>query len=118
MALYKICGDGWQNTETKEAIPNAPGNRQCQEVQEWIAQGNTPDPEFTQEEIDEAALEDRQNQRLAKLAGAIVDNFDMLLELFQVGVTNGLWTAQDFPPALRQKAQEWRQLIEDYRNRI
>ena len=34
------------------SVPNDKGNRDYQEVQEWIAEGNTPEPEFTQAEID------------------------------------------------------------------
>jgi len=33
------------------SVPNAAGNRHYQMVQEWIAQGNTPEPEFTPEEL-------------------------------------------------------------------
>lgn len=39
------------------SVPNAPGNRHYQAVQEWIAEGNTPEPEFTQAELDAQAVE-------------------------------------------------------------
>ena len=32
-------------------VPNDPANSAYQMVQEWIAQGNTPEPEFTPEEL-------------------------------------------------------------------
>ena len=36
-------------------------NIDYQEVQEWIAEGNTPDPSFTQQELDDYA-KDKQKQ--------------------------------------------------------
>jgi hypothetical protein len=33
------------------SVPNDPANRHCADVLAWIAEGNTPAPEFTDEEI-------------------------------------------------------------------
>ena len=33
------------------AVPNDPANRHCADVLAWIAEGNTPAPEFTDAEI-------------------------------------------------------------------
>ena len=33
------------------SVPNDPANRHCQDVLAWIAEGNTPAPEFTDAEI-------------------------------------------------------------------
>ena len=38
------------------SVPNDSGNREYQLIQEWIADGNTPEPEFTQDELDAIAL--------------------------------------------------------------
>lgn len=51
MAKYKIRGDGYFDTELGMFIPNDPQNRHYQMVQTWIGEGNTPDPEFTEQEI-------------------------------------------------------------------
>ena len=48
----KIQGTGYLVNGTK-AVPNATGNKDFQAVKEWIAEGNTPEPEFTEEELAE-----------------------------------------------------------------
>lgn len=53
MAKYKLTSNGVKDTETGANIPNAPGNRNWTEYQEWLAEGNTPDPQFTPEELSE-----------------------------------------------------------------
>lgn len=45
-------GNGWL-VNGDMSVPNDERNRDCQEVLSWIAEGNTPEPEFTQEELDE-----------------------------------------------------------------
>ena len=32
-------------------VPKADGNREYELIKEWLAKGNTPEPEFTEEEI-------------------------------------------------------------------
>ena len=41
---------GWQVNGTM-SVPNDPANRHCADVLAWIAEGNTPAPEFTDAEI-------------------------------------------------------------------
>ena len=41
---------GWQVNDTM-SVPNDPANRHCADVIQWIAEGNTPAPEFTDLEI-------------------------------------------------------------------
>lgn len=60
MALYKEIWVSFQDntivgylhTENNSTIPIIPGNIDYQELQAWIALGNTPDPAYTQSEID------------------------------------------------------------------
>jgi len=73
MNTVKIQADGYL-VDGSLSVPNAPGNRHWQAVQEWIAEGNTPELEFTQAELDaqaEQAVEDesKQAEREAKLTG-------------------------------------------------
>ena len=41
---------GWQVNGTM-SVPNDPANRDCADVLQWIEEGNTPDPQFTSDEI-------------------------------------------------------------------
>jgi len=41
---------GWQVNGTM-SVPNDPANRHCADVLAWIAEGNTPAPQYTDAEI-------------------------------------------------------------------
>jgi len=53
----KLTSGGWLVNDSAH-VPNAPGNRHYQLVQDWIAAGNTPDPEFTTAEIEARRIAD------------------------------------------------------------
>ena len=46
----KLNESGWTVNGTM-SVPNDPANRDCADVLAWIAEGNTPSPEFTDAEI-------------------------------------------------------------------
>ena len=46
----KLTDGGWQ-VNGNMGVPNDPDNQDCQDVLAWIAEGNTPTPEFTDAEI-------------------------------------------------------------------
>ena len=46
----KVQESGWL-INGNMSVPNDPANRHCAGVLAWIAEGNTPAPEFTDEEI-------------------------------------------------------------------
>jgi hypothetical protein len=46
----KLTDGGWQ-VNGNMGVPNDPANRDCADVLQWIAEGNTPTPEFTDAEI-------------------------------------------------------------------
>jgi len=46
----KLNESGWQVNGTM-GVPNDPANRHCADVLAWIAEGNTPAPQFTDAEI-------------------------------------------------------------------
>ena len=51
----KIQHNGWL-VNGNMSVPNDTGNRDYHDVQEWISEGNTPDPEFTDAEINQENL--------------------------------------------------------------
>ena len=46
----RLTETGWCVNENM-GVPNDPANRDCADVIQWIAEGNTPTPEFTDAEI-------------------------------------------------------------------
>jgi len=46
----KLSDFGWQVNGTM-SVPNDPANRDCADVLQWIAEGNTPAPQYTDAEI-------------------------------------------------------------------
>ena len=46
----KLNESGWL-VNGNMSVPNDPANRHCADVLQWIAEGNTPAPEFTDAEI-------------------------------------------------------------------
>ena len=46
----KLNESGWQ-VNGNMSVPNDPANRDCADVLAWIAEGNTPAPEYTDAEI-------------------------------------------------------------------
>lgn len=108
MAKYKLAGDGVKDTETGACIPNSPGNRHWKAYQEWLAAGNTPDPEFTQKELDDQAVKDEIQTLRQSIRKSDAWLFRMLLELFEVGKAKGLLANSDFSTEVKQKAADWK----------
>jgi len=65
MAKYKLTSFGVQNTETKSFIPNDDSNYDWLEYQRWLADStaNIPDPEFTEQELQDKAWASLRNER-------------------------------------------------------
>jgi hypothetical protein len=82
------------------------GNRDWRQYQEWLAEGNTPEPQFTESEIAAKALAEEVGTIKAELQNALVWQFRMIVELFkvckQLGATNA-----DIDPDVLVKAQSW-----------
>lgn len=48
----KIQGQGYLLNGTMHVPGNADGNREYELIKQWLAEGNTPEPEFTEAEIE------------------------------------------------------------------
>jgi hypothetical protein len=108
MAKYKLSGNGVKDNETGACIPNSNANRHWKEYQEWVAEGNTPDPEFTQEELDSMEIQGEIQDLRFDMKKADVWLFRMLLEMFEVGKAKGLWDNADFSTEIKQRAADWK----------
>jgi len=100
MAKYKYLESGGvQNTETGAVIPAASGNRDYREYLAWVAKGNSPDPEFTEEE--QAAKD--ESAEVVTLEDALKHTDRALLKLVDSLVAavlaKGLLTATDIGEA-------------------
>ena len=49
-------------------VPKADGNREYELIKQWLAEGNTPEPEFTKEEIQKQELQIKINESKEYLA--------------------------------------------------
>ena len=123
MADYRLNSDdeslGVFHKPTGRVIPASPDNRHWLEYLEWKAAdpiNNIPDPVFTPAEQAQFDYEQRQRNRIKILKNALVNQFKMILDIFQVGRDKGVWTVSDFDPSLVTVAQQWITLIDEYEN--
>lgn len=63
----KIQGEGYLLNETM-SVPKADGNREYELIKQWLAEGNKPEPEFTEEEIQKQELQIKINEAKQYLA--------------------------------------------------
>lgn len=109
MAKYKLQQSGVKDTETNAVIPCDPANRHWQEYQDWLAEGNTPDPEYTQEELDAQAVLQEITELQQNLKTTLHWLFRMILKVWETGVAKGIWTNADIADSdLKQKASDWK----------
>jgi len=75
ISTVKTQGDGWLVTYTGGdvfSVPNAPGNRHYQEVQDWIAVPNVADAEFSVAERQTARKAEVNSLRNDKLSDGFI----------------------------------------------
>lgn len=104
---YKLSGDGVKRIDGA-CIPNDTGNKDWMAYQEWLDEGNTPDPEFTQAELDAKAILDEIAALKQDLKNALVWQFRMISAIWEIGKTKGLWQNSDVSDTtLKQKYGQW-----------
>lgn len=66
--IVKIQGNGYLLNGNMH-VPKADGNSEYEAIKQWLAEGNTPEPEFTQAELDVMALAKLKAEAKAYLDG-------------------------------------------------
>lgn len=90
MAKYKLNGNGVNDTETGACIPPDEGNRHWREYQEWLAEGNSPDPE-------DVPAPPSKKDLLAASRTELVDSLDWVIQYL---LTANVIKKADLPPEL------------------
>ena len=109
---YKLQENGVYDTETGQSIPNSTGNRHWRMYLEWVALGNTADPEFTTQEIYDKALADKiqelKNEGLSRIQAVMpaINNFDTL------ELVREMWLST--APAARNATATFQSIIDIY----
>ena len=62
----KQLSNGWLLNGTM-SVPDAVGNSEREAIKQWLSEGNTPEPEFTQEELDAQAIAKEKQEAQAYL---------------------------------------------------
>jgi len=82
------------------SVPRDTGNRHYKVLQEWIAQGNTPEPEFTAKEVQDRAIAIEEGVAVAREQEAIKEMLAWVASL------------PSCPQSLKDKAEEARVIRE------
>ena len=105
---YKVFLEGVLRSDGTYLQPNDK-NLEWKNYQKWLDEGNTPGPEFTQDEIEENS---RFREAEALNVGLRQTDhwlFRMILEVWAVGVQKGLWSNTDISNEdLKAKVQTWK----------
>ena len=63
----KVQGSGWLLNNVMHVPGNAPGNKEYELIKEWLAQGNVPESEFTEEELAQQVINAKVQEARAYL---------------------------------------------------
>ena len=69
----KIQGQGYLLNNTMH-VPKADGNREYELIKKWLSEGNTPEPEFTEEEL-RTNFENKFRKERDSLLLTVVDHY-------------------------------------------
>ena len=82
----KIQGQGYLLNGTM-SVPKADGNKEFELIKQWLSEGNTPEPEFTEEEI----LTQKQNEFRAERNNLLVEADVEINKLVDLGLDSTEW---------------------------
>ena len=74
----KIQGEGYLLNGTMH-VPNADGNREYELIKQWLLEGNTPEPEFTEAELTQQAVDKKIAEAKVYLAST---DFKMTVDYY------------------------------------
>ena len=87
----KIQGQGYTLNGTMHVPGNAPGNKEYELIKQWLAEGNEPEPEFTEEELQITSINKQIQEAKTYLASTdfymTVDKYAELDEARKVELT-------------------------------
>ena len=63
------------------SVPKADGNSEYELIKQWIAEGNTPEPEFTEEELQVQTTAKAKAEALAKISSLEASQLRSIREL-------------------------------------
>jgi hypothetical protein len=76
-----------------------------------LAQGNTPDPQYTTEELEKMTLDNEVSQLKQDLKNAMVWQFRMIVEIWKVLKMHTPAANSEIDPEVFVKATEWMQKL-------
>lgn len=74
----KIQGQGYLLNGTM-SVPKADGNREYEAIKQWLSEGNTPEPEFTEAELTQQAADKKIAEAKVYLAST---DFKMTVDYY------------------------------------
>lgn len=97
----KIQGDCYLLNGNIHVPGNAPGNTEYELIKQWIAEGNTPEPEFTEEEL----VTQKQNE-FREERNALLDKVDKAINKAE-DLGNDSTVLRTYRQALRDATITW-----------
>ena len=83
------------------SVPKTDGNREYELIKQWLLEGNTPEPEFTEEEL----LIQKQNEFRAERDKLLVEADIEINKLTDIGLDSTEWRV--YRQALRDSTLTW-----------
>lgn len=108
MALtYRLHGDSGVIRSDGASIPADVLNRDWRKYLKWVEEGNTPAPEFTEEEVTHKEIQ----EEVAALKGDLLQQnvwlFRMIMEMWKAARSQGVVDNSMIDPDVLAKAQQW-----------
>ena len=109
--MYKLNKTSGVKRDDGRNIPEDPNNRDWKRYLLWVADGNTPAPYESPEEIVERELREEIRDLKEGLKSATVWQFRMIVEIWKVLKMHTPAMNSDIDPEVFVKATEWMQKL-------